>query len=102
MRNKLLPLLLLIVLSFSGCAVRTPAPTVQFPFPARPELHQCNPKPEIEGRVDGENVILSTKDATRLRTWYTELEICHLENEVLLNAHIEKLENRLKALGFSQ
>ena len=82
-------------LIFSGCALRTPI-HVESPFPQRPVVRVCETEPKVEGVKDGDKVILPLADAIRLRDWIDELQICHETNELLLQAHIEKLENRLK------
>lgn len=89
---KLLFLSLAISLSSSACALTSPA--VQFAIPARPVA--CDMDVEINGVVnDRGNVELTMETAISLKVYIEDLEEC----VVVRDGHIEKLENRLEALG---
>lgn len=68
-------------------------------IPQRPQLTACPEEPLIEGDVFGEKVTLSLKDAIKLKDWIATMRKCTAEHEVVLKGHLEKLENRLRALG---
>jgi hypothetical protein len=74
-------------------------PAVRIPFPARPILAECPQKPIIEGHLIGNGVVLTLEQALELRNWIVATLICYETNQVLLEGYIEKIENRLKALG---
>jgi hypothetical protein len=59
----------------------------------------CLPKPDVEGRVEGENVIINKRDAEVLKEWIARYQACQESNVARLLGHVEKLENRLKAVG---
>jgi hypothetical protein len=94
-RSKLLRVAIatLIFSSFSwfGCAV---AVGVKVDLPPRPAI--CDLQgPALNGRVQGDSVVLDKATALRLRDYIVELKVCVVERD----GHIEKLENRLKAVG---
>ena len=91
-------LTILAALSFSGCSLIWPA-RVLVEIPPRPALEVCADKPDVEGEVRDGSVILALDDAVRLRDWINAYTICARSNEARLSGHIEKLENRLKALN---
>ena len=77
---------------------------VPVPLPPRPALVACPEKPLIESKIVdvegvGQHVMMSMADALKLRNYLYALMICALENELTLKGHVEKLENRIKALG---
>ena len=67
-------------------------------IPARPVLQVCPEVPTIEGTVTGNVLTLTLPDAERLRDYIHSYRLCSETNSVLLKAHLDKLENRLKAL----
>ena len=77
---------------------------MKVPLPSRPALSECPQKPAIDAKVvdvegKGKYVMLSMADALKLRDYIYEFLVCAASNMVELMGHIEKLENRLKALG---
>jgi len=72
---------------------------VPLEIPARPAVEVCAPKPLMEADLVEGKVVLSLEVATRLRDWIEAYQICTKSNEAKLSGHIEKLENRLKAVG---
>lgn len=98
--KKLLSLLLLtIAVSVSSCTLAVAPVQVPVPLPARPELRVCPENPHVEGEVRDGKVILTFEDAVRQRRYTEDLEHCMLINKTILEGHIEKLENRLRAVG---
>ena len=95
---------LIIALLISGCAyIRSPLVSASVPLPARPALVECPVKPLMEGKIGqsdghGDVVILKKEIAILLQTYIREIELCLAINLVILDGHIEKLENRLKAV----
>ena len=68
-------------------------------IPARPALEACPEKPDLTGKVTDHNTVEVTFDtALRIREYISALQACQRANEVKLSGHIEKLENRLRAL----
>lgn len=61
-------------------------------------LEACPEKPDVEGRIDNGNVVMAYADAVRLSEWISKYQICSESNRIRLQAHVEKLENRLEAL----
>jgi len=53
----------------------------------------------VEGDVIGDRISLSLIDAQKLRDWIHAYLTCAETNQIALKGHIEKLENRLKAIG---
>ena len=99
--SKITALLFLVAsLSSSGCSLFGYRKGVVVEIPARPELADCPVKPPLVGQVspDGKYVALDIQTALALKKYMAELETCSSSNVVILNGHIEKLENRLKAL----
>lgn len=68
-------------------------------LPVRPALETCPDDPHVTGRMVGGDVILSQADAEKLRAYLQGLRVCAAANVIILEGHIEKLENRLRALG---
>ena len=96
--------LIALTLFASSCAFRSVLATVPVPLPASPVLIDCPVKPLIEGKIGqfdghGDAVILTKENAIKLQTYLQELELCMVLNLVILEGHIDKLENRLKAIG---
>lgn len=74
-------------------------PPVRVELPSRPAMVECPTRPFVEGDVKDGNVIIPLQQALALRQWINDTEICHETNEATLRGHLEKLENRLKALS---
>src|SRR3990167_6728972 len=76
--------------------------SVPVDIPDRPKLAQCPAKPETEGVIEKVNgnlmVVMPLEAAKKLQTWTRLYPICAATNLIILEGHIEKLENRLKAL----
>ena len=64
----------------------------------RPVLQVCPEIPTIEGTVTGDTLTLTLPDAERLRTYVHAYRLCAETSVIVLDAHITKLENRLKVL----
>ena len=63
-------------------------------------MEVCQGKSGISGVVTDHGTIeLTLDEARRLKAWFMDVESCHKINELLLQGHIEKLENRLKAFN---
>lgn len=98
-------ILLAIALSSSlSCAPLTLLKQPALVLPARPTLVECPKSSGVEGTVRRSpggltEVVLTIEEAKRLREFLTSLQSCGATNEILLRGHIEKLENRLKALS---
>jgi len=72
---------------------------VAIDIPPRPTLEVCPPQPVVQGMVKDGTVTLLVADATKLRDWIRAYIVCTQSNQTRALGHIEKLENRLKALG---
>ena len=103
-RLRILGYLVVLWLGLSACAIINPfiVPTIDVPL--RPTLAICPDYPHIGGKVvDGEDggkyVVLTLEDALRLRNWAHAYLVCSQENQVELEGYIEKLVNRIKAVG---
>lgn len=94
----MLPLLMGMFLSFSACSLVFPA-KVAIDIPPRPMLEACPPKPAVQGIFKDGSVVIPLADAKRLRDWISAYTVCAESNEARALGHIEKLENRLKAVG---
>jgi hypothetical protein len=96
---KLIKSLILAALIFSssGCVTAVVHPKVD--VPERPALSLPAERPSISGSVieqSGQIVVVLPFDAAiQLRDYILKLE----ESIIILQGHLEKLENRLKALG---
>lgn len=97
--NLLIPLLLVVTLN-SSCAYVVAKPT-PIDIPAKPVLAVCPAKPDITGKVsnDGKSVVISLPDAISLRNWMRDYPVCAEKNTIDQQGYIEKLINRLKAVG---
>src|SRR2546427_5253831 len=96
LRRKIcLALISLAILSSFSCALITVKPVVD--IPPRPELLVCEEMPATGATVQGDTVVMPLEDAIKLRDAIGALKACGEENVFILNGHIEKLENRLKA-----
>lgn len=98
-KPRLLRSLLLLTLFVSSCALFVKPVQVKMEIPPRPALAVCSENPHVEGKVADGTVVLSIEDAVKLRDWAQAYEICMKANAAILGGHIEKLENRLKAIG---
>lgn len=94
---KLFRLMLLAVL-LSSCSLISPQKIV-ITLPERPELAACPEKPVVTGDVVNGEVKILLADAVKLSTWMRDYQICAERNAAKLSGHIEKLENRIKALA---
>jgi hypothetical protein len=68
-------------------------------LPEKPAIETCPPKVVVEGHIVGDTITLSLADAQRLRDWINTYIVCSESNQAKYKGHIEKLENRLKAVG---
>jgi len=68
-------------------------------LPERPAIEVCPTKVIVEGKIVDETIVLALSDAQRLRDWINAYIVCSESNQAKYNGHIEKLENRLKAVG---
>lgn len=68
-------------------------------MPSRPDYEQCPEKPDVQGKINGSTVLMALPDAVRLRDWIAAYQVCAESNRARADGHIEKLENRLKAIG---
>lgn len=101
----LAPLFLLSALLFS-CATTQDIPVVakvRVEIPARPELPACPEVPHPVGRVvqtdAGMGVLLPLNNAQAIAAYLRDAPACQQIRELELLGHVEKLENRLKAVG---
>lgn len=74
------------------------------PLPARPVLSECPQNPHVKADIvdvegKGKYAMLSLVDAIALRDFIYAALSCDAGNMVELMGHIEKLENRIKALS---
>src|SRR3990167_600997 len=103
--RKLINFLLIATLSVfvSSCATIGIPLAAPIDIPARPVLAVCPELPVIEGILieqGGETaILLPLVEAEKLRTFIHTFIECSVINQIELLGHIEKLENRLKALG---
>jgi len=68
-------------------------------IPPRPVLAVCPPKPVVKGSIKNGEVVLPMESAIKLRDWIVAYTVCAESNQARALGHIEKLENRLKAVG---
>jgi len=104
--KRLKRLLATIFLSFSlaGCSALSVNPGMPTGIPPRPALAQCPAYPDVRGKVVdvegvGKHVMLTLEDAKRLSAWIHAYLVCSQENQAELLGHLEKLENRIRALS---
>lgn len=98
LKNRIIQsLLLAISLSFNGCSLFVSK--VKVDVPSRPAYAECPAKPDIRGKIDAGTVVMQLEDAVKLRDWIAAYQICAESNRVIADGHIEKLENRLKAIS---
>lgn len=74
------------------------APPVPIPIPARPALEACPEDPGVQGVVKDGHVHIDVQEAIKLRVYIEGLRNCSRINVIILHGHIEKLENRLRAI----
>lgn len=96
--------ILLTLLLISSCTTRSVIARVPVPLPARPVLAECPQKPTIDAKIvdvegKGKYAMMTLADALALRDYIYGTLACDASNMIELMGHIEKLENRLKALG---
>ena len=89
---------LLLLISFVSSCSAVAIPKVQIVIPDRPLLLECPEKPFVEGEVIADTVVLPFDQAEALKKWIDGTSICKDSNILMLKGHIEKLENRLKAV----
>ena len=82
----------------SGCSLVWPA-KIPVDIPARPQLAACPRKPDIEANVVNGQVVLSLEQAQAMSAWARDYQVCAESNQAVLEGHVSKLENRLKALS---
>jgi len=68
-------------------------------IPPAPQVLACPEEPVIEGDLRGDEVVLKLTDAQALRTWIDKFKVCTGTNQAILQGYVEKLVNRLKAVG---
>jgi len=95
---------MVLSLSLAGCSILSPYVSVPVGIPPRPALLACPEFPDVRGKVvdvegQGKHVMLTLEDARRLSAWMRAYLVCSQENQAELLGHLEKLENRIKALG---
>lgn len=92
-----------LFLLLGACSYVRPATPVAVDIPLRPQLPECQTKAEVQGTVvQGEGglmVAIPLDQAKALSAWVAAFAACSAVRETVLTGHIEKLENRLKALG---
>jgi hypothetical protein len=93
-------LLIATIFFVSSCTAISP---VVLQIPEDPVLRDCPEKPKVEGKmteVEGwRYVMLHYGEAVQLRDWIDEYQKCSEANQVILKGHVEKLKNRLRAVG---
>jgi hypothetical protein len=73
---------------------------VEFSLPERPALESCPEDPGVQGVVTEKRTIeMPVQDAIRLKQYINGLLVCEKVNRIILQGHIEKLENRLRIFG---
>lgn len=73
---------------------------VALPSLPRPQLEKCPEDPNVQGVVTEKRTLeIPVSDAMKLKAYIAGLVFCEKANVLILNGHIEKLENRLKAVG---
>ena len=90
-------------LFFIACANTVPIVPVAIEIPPAPILRVCLPPPHPEGVVAKINgvmmVAMEIPSAIELQSYLRDAPPCYQENVVVTQGYIEKLINRLKALG---
>jgi hypothetical protein len=97
-------LLIATIFFVSSCTAISP---VALHIPEDPVLRDCPEQPVVEGRTRGrdpqgegyEYVVIKIEDAVKLRDWIKDYRKCSEANQVILKGHVEKLKNRLRAVG---
>jgi hypothetical protein len=86
----------------SSCAW-IPSTAVTIALPPEPQIVECPAPPNVEAHIVESNgvksVIMPYTKAEEIRNWMHDYPKCMQSNEVLLKAHIQKLENRIKAVN---
>lgn len=105
LRRALKILSLAIVLNFNACTPVTIAPINidrSVVIPVRPDLEEGPTDPGVQGTVTERRTIeIPVQDAIKLKQYIQALIYNAKVNVIILQGHIEKLENRLKALAGS-
>lgn len=92
-------ILLTLVIGLSSSCAPQLIQQPPIPLPARPVLEQCPIDPGVQGVVTNRQTIeIPVQDAIKLKQYINGLISCEKINVLLLNGHIEKLENRIKAV----
>lgn len=87
------------VFSWIGCAPIASLP-VEFAIPDRPALEKCPEDPGVQGVVTEKRTIeIPVQEAIKLKLYIQGLLVCEKVNRIITNAHIDKLENRLRVFG---
>lgn len=80
--------------------VAPPSIPVNVVLPPRPVLEKCPEDPGVQGVVTEKRTVeIPVNDAIKLKAYIAGLIFCEKANVILLNSHIEKLENRIRALA---
>lgn len=98
---------LLLLPFLAGCVTVPAVAPVRVEVPSAPVLADCQAVPHPEGVViqqpDGSlGVVLSLADAQWIQVYLAEAPQCWAAREAVLQGYIEKLINRLRAVGGSQ
>ena len=103
MLTRLIGIVLAIFL-LGGCSSMSVLAKVPVPLPRQPALTECPQPPPIEAKIIdveavGKHIMMTLVDAIALRDWIYESLAYDTSNMVELMGYIEKLENRLNAIG---
>lgn len=91
-------LLLAAILLSSSCSLIFPQ-KINVILPPRPSFEACPAKPDVEGKIVNGKVEMELSAAMTLRSWISDYQVCEESNHAKALGHIEKLENRLKAVS---
>lgn len=98
------PLLLALPLLLAACAHVAPPAAVFVDVPALGALPDCPPAPHPKAKKDEKAgvVILTVAQADAIRDYLARAPGCWAAREAILRGHIEKLENRIRAVSPGQ
>ncbi len=102
--RKLKPLLQAMIFGLAASFLSSCSPLVMatgtVDIPARPILMECPTKTQLSGVIgpNGDTVVFDLTEANAFREWINAFIPCLEANIARLDGHIEKLENRLKAM----